>query len=78
MANTYDLKDKVAVVTGGAQGIGHAVAQRLADNGAQVVSWDSNAAQNAAAMHGVGTAVKCDVSDWDAIQAALVVCKAAW
>ena len=34
------LKDKVAVVTGGAQGIGFAIASKLADDGALVVIAD--------------------------------------
>ncbi len=35
-----ELKNRVAVVTGGAQGIGHGIAVSLAENGAQVVLWD--------------------------------------
>ncbi len=34
------LKDRNAVITGGAQGIGFAVAQRLLDEGARVALWD--------------------------------------
>lgn len=41
--NRYDLKGQVAVVTGGAQGIGRAVAARLAADGAHVAIWDVNA-----------------------------------
>jgi 3-oxoacyl-[acyl-carrier protein] reductase len=38
--NQIDLKDRVAVITGGAQGIGHAIAERMLDSGARVVLWD--------------------------------------
>ena len=38
--NQLDLKDRVAVVTGGAQGIGFAIAQRLLRSGARVLLWD--------------------------------------
>ncbi|MBX3638833.1 MAG: SDR family NAD(P)-dependent oxidoreductase, partial [Rubrivivax sp.] len=38
--NRIDLEDRVAVVTGGAQGIGLAIAERLLKSGARVVLWD--------------------------------------
>lgn len=38
--NSYDFKGQVAVVTGGANGIGAAVAQRLVASGARVAIWD--------------------------------------
>ena len=38
--NTYDLKDRVAVVTGGGQGIGLAVAERMLESGASVAIWE--------------------------------------
>lgn len=41
--NHIDLKGRVAVITGGAQGIGYAVADRLLRSGASVVLWDINA-----------------------------------
>jgi len=43
--NRLDMQGRVAVVTGGAQGIGYAVAQRMVASGASVVLWDLNAAQ---------------------------------
>lgn len=39
---TYDFSGRVAVVTGAAQGIGKAVAERLARDGARVAIWDLN------------------------------------
>ena len=38
--NTIDLQGRVAVITGGAKGIGYAVAERFLDSGASVVLWD--------------------------------------
>jgi 3-oxoacyl-[acyl-carrier protein] reductase len=38
--NQYDLQDQVAIITGGAQGIGRAVAERMIASGAQVALWD--------------------------------------
>ena len=40
MANTIDLGGRNAVVTGGAQGIGRAIVERLLDSGAAVAIWD--------------------------------------
>jgi 2-dehydro-3-deoxy-L-rhamnonate dehydrogenase (NAD+) len=41
--NRIDLQDRVAIVTGGAQGIGRAIAERLLRSGASVLLWDRNA-----------------------------------
>jgi len=55
--NQIDLAGRVAVITGGAQGIGYATAERMLASGASVVLWDIDAArlhaaQNALAAHG--------------------------
>ena len=36
----FDLKNRVAVVTGGAQGFGLAITERFIESGASVVIWD--------------------------------------
>ena len=41
--NQIDLNQRVAVITGGAQGIGLAIAQRLINSGASVMLWDLDA-----------------------------------
>ena len=38
--NKIDLKNKIAVVTGGAQGFGLAIVKRLLDSDAEVIIWD--------------------------------------
>ncbi len=43
--NQIDLIGRVAVITGGAQGIGYATCERLLQSGAEVVIWDIDAAQ---------------------------------
>lgn len=41
--NSIDLSSRVAIVTGGARGIGYATAQRLLESGATVALWDVDA-----------------------------------
>jgi NAD(P)-dependent dehydrogenase (short-subunit alcohol dehydrogenase family) len=56
------LEGKVAVVTGGAQGIGHAIARGLADEGARIVVADLRRAQEAAGELPDGVGLTVDVS----------------
>jgi NAD(P)-dependent dehydrogenase (short-subunit alcohol dehydrogenase family) len=66
------LKDKVAVVTGGAQGIGEAVVRAFADEGAHVVVADvaiDKAEALARELGGRSFAVKVDVRDRASIDA---------
>jgi NAD(P)-dependent dehydrogenase (short-subunit alcohol dehydrogenase family) len=76
MANRIDLDGKVAIVTGGAQGIGYAVAARLAESGAKLILWDRDSTQLEEARGGLGGSggaveiVTCDVSDWSSVETA--------
>jgi NAD(P)-dependent dehydrogenase (short-subunit alcohol dehydrogenase family) len=56
------LEGKVAVVTGGAQGIGHAIARGLADEGARIVVADLQRAEAAAGEFDDGVGLSVDVS----------------
>ncbi len=40
--NAIDLQNRTAIVTGGARGIGFAIAQRLLASGAMVALWDKD------------------------------------
>ena len=71
--NMIDLNGRIAVVTGGAQGIGLAIARRLAASGARICLWDRDGAQldraGKAFDDGVATEI-VDVANWDAVEEA--------
>ncbi len=73
MANSIDLSGRVAVVTGGAQGFGRAIAERFAASGAKVDIWDLDTALAEKTANEIGAgvrAVKADVSDFASLEAA--------
>lgn len=81
--NTYDLSGRVAVVTGGANGIGFHAARRLLDSGARVSLWDCSAerlGEAAKALRSLDSTVDVQLADVSAYQdvdgAASRVCSA--
>ena len=49
-----DIKDKVAIITGGASGLGEATARALVAAGARVAIWDRNEERGAAVAKELG------------------------
>ncbi len=75
MPTAYDFHGRAAVVTGGAQGIGRAVGERLVRDGATVFLWDRDIAlakETAAELASVGraAAASVDVTDLAQVEAA--------
>ena len=68
--NQLDFSNRTAVVTGGAAGIGLAIAQRLVASGARVALWDLDAgalAKAQAALGGATVVEALNVADADAV-----------
>ncbi|MEM1388859.1 MAG: SDR family NAD(P)-dependent oxidoreductase [Pseudomonadota bacterium] len=72
--NSYDYSGKVAVVTGGANGIGAAVTERIVASGGQVAIWDLDVAapeQRVTALDATQyRLMETDVSDLASVQTA--------
>jgi 2-dehydro-3-deoxy-L-rhamnonate dehydrogenase (NAD+) len=73
--NQIDLKDRVMVVTGGARGIGYAVAQRALRSGAAVALWDIDSdrlerSRGELSALGQVSAVKVELTDEASVDAA--------
>jgi len=69
-----------AVITGGASGIGLAVAKRIIEEGGSVVIWDQDQAKLDAAARELGSrasAAKLDLTDPDAVERATAAAEAA-
>lgn len=71
VSELIDLKGRNAFVTGGAKGIGAAIARRLIGAGATVTVGDLDADVSALAAEFGAQGVVCDVTDTAAVQAAL-------
>jgi D-threitol dehydrogenase (NAD+) len=69
----FSLADKVAVITGGASGIGAAIVEAYASKGATVVILDRalEAAQRAVSEGAAAAAIACDVSDAESVADAI-------
>ena len=61
--NSLDFKDRTAIVTGGAQGIGRAIAGRLLAAGARVRIWDRDSTLLARAVDELGANATGDALD---------------
>ena len=72
--NQLDLKGRHAVITGGASGIGFAIAQRMLASGASVTLWDRDAAALKTATASLGSSshgVSVDVTNQASVQSAV-------
>ena len=71
--NDIDLKNQHAVVTGGAQGLGFAMAKRFLASGATVTIWDMDRDALERAQSALGASVFCDrvdITDWSDVEGA--------
>ncbi len=80
--NQLDLKNRVAIVTGGARGIGYAIAARALQSGATVALWDVDrdrleSARQQLSTYGPLSAVCAELTDAAAVEAATTATLAA-
>jgi len=73
--NVYDLQKRTAIVTGGARGIGYAIAERLLQSGARVAIWDIDGSEGARAaktlaQYGPVTAHELDLCNYPGVERA--------
>jgi NAD(P)-dependent dehydrogenase (short-subunit alcohol dehydrogenase family) len=74
--NRYDFEDRVAIVTGGAQGIGRAVVERILASGGKVCIWDRDGPLLKAAVEEIGEperveGVAADIADLPGVEHAV-------
>ncbi|MBT5000203.1 MAG: SDR family oxidoreductase [Tateyamaria sp.] len=68
-----DFSGQVAIVTGGAQGIGRAVCEVLSKGGARIVIWDNDKTlgqQTALEVGNKSLAYAVDIADWESVKTA--------
>ncbi|MCK1589092.1 SDR family NAD(P)-dependent oxidoreductase [Bradyrhizobium sp. 169] len=71
--NNIDLENRVVVITGGAQGIGFAIGERVDQSGGTVVIWDRNedvARKSATQLSDRSVAMPVDVTDFQSVEKA--------
>jgi 3-oxoacyl-[acyl-carrier protein] reductase len=79
--NAYDFENRVAIVTGGGQGIGRTVAERILNHGGSVAIWDRDQSLLDALDESYGTVGKVqtlnvDIGDLAAVEKATAAVKA--
>ncbi|MGB1395637.1 MAG: SDR family NAD(P)-dependent oxidoreductase [Candidatus Puniceispirillaceae bacterium] len=70
----YDMSKDVAIITGGAMGIGLVCAKKLAENGAKIVLWDRNKQALEAACESFDTpaiGIEVDIADPQSVSKAM-------
>jgi len=73
-SNMFDLSGKVALITGGSRGLGHAMALAFAESGADIAIASrkldacEKTAEEIEALGRKASAHKCHVADWDSLE----------
>jgi len=81
MATKYDFTGRVAAITGAAQGIGKAVAERISASGGKVAIWDRDLALAGKTAEAIGSGTRvfaCDVTDEASVNRAAAETQAAF
>lgn len=80
--NTYDYSDRVAVITGGCNGIGAAITERMVKSGARVAIWDLDISASEPKLSTLPSEsielIEVDVSNLDSVTAAKAATEAAF